>query len=231
MGGSGTKPRNVIGLLLITLGVIFLLDTLNVFGEDVHIIGDYWPVFIIAVGFIGWAQRGFGYAMGPFLVMAVGGILLAGEITDYDVWRFWPVFLIIVGLSFIWQRQSRVKARVGHQKVVSGPGAVSFNHLLGGGERIVEGEFKGGSVSVVLGGGKLNLERATLPPDGAILDVTAVLGGYEVHVPDSWNVALEADAFLGSIEDKRKRRTPFNAEAPALSIRGSVFMGSVEIKS
>jgi predicted membrane protein len=226
MGG-----RNLAGLLLITLGVIFLLDTLNVFGDDTSIISDYWPVLIIGVGFMGWAQRGFKYAMGPFLVMAVGGILLAGELTDFDVWRLWPVFLIIIGLSFIWQRQSTRSRRSRGRPVTAGHGGVKINHFLNGDERHVDGEFKGGTVSVVMGSGKLDLTRATLPPGGAVLDVSAVMGSYEVFVPDSWNVAFEADAFLGSIDDRRRRGPPPPDGAPTLALRGNVFMGSVEIKS
>lgn len=229
MSGSGVGSRNLVGLLLIALGVIFLLETLDVFGDDVSIIGDFWPLFIIGVGFIGWAQRGFRYAMGPFLVMAVGAILLVGELTDESVWRYWPVLLIIIGLSFIWRRQTRVRSS--HGTVLKGPGVVNFTHVLSGGERRVEGEFKGGSASVFLGSGKLVLTEATLPTDGAVLDITAVLGSYEVITPDGWNVVLEADAFLGDIDDKRRNKRSADSTSPTLAIRGSVFMGEIEIKS
>ena len=82
-----------------------------------------------------------------------------------------------------------------------------------------------------MGGGKLDLLDATLPADGAVLDISAIMGSYEVVVPATWKVVLNVDAFLGSAEDKRTRLTPTVEGQPTLEIQGSAIMGSIEVKS
>lgn len=229
MQSSRSGSRNVVGILLIALGVIFLLDTLDVFGEDSNIIGDYWPVVIIGIGFVSWARKGFTFELGPVIVMTIGGLLLIGSLTDWNVWQFWPVILIIIGLWFVWRHRLPMRTSTG--ETLTGDGTVNASAIFGGNEQRIGGEFKGGRVTAVMGGGKLNLLDATLPTGGAVLDVSAVMGSYEVIVPSTWRVVLNVDALLGGVEDKREVPIMADDSQPALDIRGSAIMGSVEIKS
>jgi hypothetical protein len=221
--------RNWIGLALIVLGVLFLLDTLEVFGTDNNLIGDIWPLFIIAIGFIGWAKRGFTFMLGPVVVMVIGGLLLVGTLTDSNPWKLWPALLIIVGLSFIWRQRSPLRSS--SDQTVPGEGAFSASAVFGGNKQRISGEFKGGRATALMGGGELDLRDATLPPGGAVLDVNVMLGSYEVTVPGSWNVTLNADAFLRGVEDKRSKTVSGDVESNTLEITGSVFLGSLELKS
>lgn len=229
MQTSAKGSRNLVGIILVTLGVIFLLDTLDVFGNDTSLAGDFWPLLIIAVGFVGWSQRGFSFELGPMLVIAVGALLLAGNLTDGDVWQFWPILLIIVGLWLVFRR--RVPMRSSKGTTLTGDGTINSTAVFGGNEQRVTGEFRGGRVTALMGDGKLNLMDATLPPDGAALDVSAIMSGYDVMVPATWKVVLNVDAFLGTAEDKRRGSGPTAEGQPALEIRGSVIMGSIEVKS
>jgi predicted membrane protein len=108
---------------------------------------------------------------------------------------------------------------------------VNINSVFGGSEHRVTGEFQGGQVSAIMGGGALDLRGATLSPEGATVDVNVILGGFELRVPDSWNVTLSVDAFLGGVEDKRTAVAQHDTGAPVLTIRGSTFLGGLEVKS
>ena len=57
----------------------------------------------------------------------------------------------------------------------------------------------------------------------------AVMGGFEIIVPDTWSVRVEVTPFMGGIEDKTQARP--GPSAPRLVVRGFVMMGGVEIKN
>jgi len=99
--------------------------------------------------------------------------------------------------------------------------------------------FRSGDITALMGGARLDLRLATIPPGGeAILDITTIMGGVEVVVPTTWAVSTPIVPFMGSVEDKRLPPLPVDgkipmpdAQTPRLVIRGFVMMGSVELKS
>ena len=60
-------------------------------------------------------------------------------------------------------------------------------------------------------------------------EVGELQGGFELLVPDTWNVIIEATPFLGGIDVKA--RTSLNPSAPRLIVRGFVMMGGLDIKN
>ncbi len=90
--------------------------------------------------------------------------------------------------------------------------------------------FRGGTVTAIFGGYNLDLRQAELPPGTVELQATAVFGGVEIRVPESWNVQADGAALLGSIENKT--RPPIEEAAPVrLVVRGTALFGGVEIKN
>jgi hypothetical protein len=113
--------RIVIGLILIGLGVLSLLDQTGTI-EAGDVIGDWWPVAIVAVGAVQLVEQPRA-PIGPLIVIGVGVILLLTQL-DFiadDVWKFvWPVALVIVGLIFLLRRPG-VRAPTGDPRTWSGP--------------------------------------------------------------------------------------------------------------
>ena len=229
MNTKNQNYRNWIGLFLIIIGGLFLLNTLEVFGEDNNFIGDVWPVFIIGIGFIGWAKRGFSFVLGPVFVMVFGGLLLVGTLSNTNPWALWPALLIILGISMVWRQRGTSSSN--SSQPVTDDGVFTASAVFGGNKQRFSGEFKGGRVTAFMGGGELDLTEATLPPTGATLDVSVMKGSYEVTVPGNWNVNVSADAFLSGVEDKRTRATTSEAQSGTLEITRSVFLGSLELKT
>ncbi len=228
MNSSTRASRNFLGFLIVAVGIVFLLDALDVFGEETNIAADYWPVLLIAGGIVGWAQAGFRFVLPPIIVAVVGVFLLIGALSDVDIWNYWPVLVILVGLWFIWRRSSPL--RNSDRQVVTGSGSVNVTAIFGGNKQRIVGEFKGGRVTALMGGGELNLTEATLPVNGAVLDISAIMGGYEVRVPANWQVVLNVDAFMGAAEDKRTGSPAPGDDSPVLEITGTAFMGGIEVK-
>lgn len=89
--------------------------------------------------------------------------------------------------------------------------------------------FRGGSIDCRFGGGVIDLRAATLAPAGAHLEVTAMFGGGQIVVPESWRVTTRVIG-LGGVGDARPRveRAP---DAPHLTIEGFALFGGFGVSS
>ena len=107
--GSG---RIIAGLIVIALGGLFLLDSLDFldFGE---IIGWVASIALIAFGIGILITKRFRQVFFPIVLIVVGLFLLLGNL-GVDSYRFWPVILIVVGAAIIFggtRRRSRKSKR------------------------------------------------------------------------------------------------------------------------
>lgn len=95
--------RVVGGAILLVIGVIFLLQQLNVFALAGWLF--HWPTWLILWGLYIGARHNF--RNGGWLIMVlIGGVFLANDaIPDFDAWAFaWPVAIIIFGFWLIIRR-------------------------------------------------------------------------------------------------------------------------------
>ncbi len=112
----------------------------------------------------------------------------------------------------------------------SGDASVSINNILAGSDRrVTSREFKGGDISNILGGTKLDLLEAKLAAGDWLLTVSTVLGGVEILVPRDWRIEVNPTSMLGGVDD-HTRQTP-DAAGGKLIIKASALLGGVEIKN
>lgn len=250
MGRSRLSDRSVIGLLLVGLGIMFLLDSTDVFGPGTSIVGTYWPMLLIA-----WAVWGFiadGFVL-RFWLVVVGGVGIIFLLTNLNVWsldagQLWPVALVAVGLMMLFGRQLRRKGKRGVGRAShrteeletdrgtrdSGelPSQFRASHIFGGGkERVTSQAFQGGEITAVFGGMEMDLRGAGLAGGAAVIDVTVVCGGIEIKVPRDWIINLQTTTLFGGVEDKRLLPSASeNIVTGELTITGMVLCGGVEVK-
>jgi len=225
-----------------------LFDNIDVSGD--YPFSDYWPAILIALGFFGWIGKGLRPELGNMVLMSLGGILLTQNINDdLSFGDLWPALAIAVGISIIFaplnrkrskkKFKMRFEGRHGHKgpsrfRKGSSSGSGSShdaNEFFSGSERVVDGEYTGSLARVKLAGGSIDLTNATLPEEGAVLELDIVLGGYKVRVPKDWSVEINADINMGEISDNREDHGGDTESGPKLSIGGRVFMGGVEISN
>jgi predicted membrane protein len=97
-------------------------------------------------------------------------------------------------------------------------------------KNIISKDFKGGKISNVFGGTEINLSQADMK-DRAILTINQALGGTTLIIPANWEVQTDVDSIMGSVEDKRPLYNQNLIEnRKVLIIRGTTFMGGIEIK-
>jgi Domain of unknown function (DUF5668) len=215
--------RIVLGLGLVALGILFLLDQAGTIDAG-EIIGDWWPVVIIAIGAVQLVQQPRS-PVGPLIVVGIGIVFLLAQldVLGDDVWRFvWPVALVIVGLVFLLRRPGRSAANDRPEDVV---GTTAF---FSGTEIVISSQrFAGGSATRSSGRGARSPEGPARPRRGH------AGGDHRVrrcrrHRSQGWRVETRGTPILGGVDNKID--APPDGHGPVLTIDLTVLSGGAEIK-
>lgn len=229
------KTNLLIGILLIFAGVLFLLKKFYLLPEVITDVVFSWPMLLIVIGLISLkrSQKPTGIVL--ILIGIVFLIPYTGLIPNWSPDKFWPVFLIIIGIYLLisyFRRQNAVSA-IDETLLVKGTENGDFIQeaaVFGGSEKtIISKNLKGGKVQCIFGGVKLNLTHAELANQQAVIDIYLAFGGLEIIVPQGWIVKAEIIPMFGGFSDKRYIKPTENA--PTLIIRGNVIFGGCEVKS
>jgi hypothetical protein len=221
-------------VIVIGIGVLFLLNNLNI--VFIHDIWRFWPGILIAVGLVKVVDSPAPHArvVGGVLI-GVGGLFLANNLgLLFLSWNdLWPLVLIGAGLLMLWSRLS--PAPFGAPTIPTGSaheGTLNETAIFGGVERKVTTEdFRGGQVTAMFGGAEIDLRRAGMRGDSAVVDVTSMFGGVEFKIPPNWLAVASVAAIFGGFSNKSAQP---DANAPGvkrLYIKGAAIFGGVEVKN
>ena len=214
--------------ILILLGVLFLIDNLNVFNLDTgDLIGTWWPSVLVFLGVVQILSGRGSSPVGPLFVIGIG-IFLQLLVLDWVGWGvLWPLIIIGVGLTVLFQGRLRRRPSA----TISESGTIDISAIFGAAERrVTSDDFRGGKLSAVFGGVELDLRDAHLTAN-ASLKVKVLFGGIEIKVPDEWNVEIQGAALFGATEDSRRHRATHEQEsAPTLRVNTSIVFGGLDIK-
>jgi len=216
-----TRNRTSLGLVLIIVGLVLTLDSAGVLRLDGF--GRWWPLLLVGVGVVKVRQpREDGQRAAGVAFLMLGSLFLFTSILS--VRSAWPLLMVAFGAFLLWQG-------------IDGPGLetirvsespyVSEMVLIGvvkRGHRPLD--FRGGSVTAVIGGVELDLRNANLTST-AYLDVVAFWGGIEIKVPAGWTVDARVVPLMGAFENKVD--APSLPGGPRLVLRGHAIMGAVII--
>ena len=220
----------VIGIIVATLGVLFTLDNLRILRARDYL--RLWPAAFIVIGVAQIMQaRTTGRRLAGVLWILVGAAVVANRLgwLHVNIWAFWPLLLVLVGGRIFWQA-FHTGSRDELSPDADADAAVSVLSVLGGNNRrVVSQAFQRAEITAFMGGGRLDLRDATMAPGGAVVDVFAVMGGFEIIVPPTWSVEVSVTPFMGGYDDKTQ--PPASTTAPRLRIRGFVMMGGLDVKN
>jgi predicted membrane protein len=223
--GKRADMKVLIGSLIVIAGVFQILNNL-VLNMDFNV-WEWWPLVLVAAGLYGMTSPRYSRDWaGSLFVAALGALLLLKnlDIIHFSIFKLWPLLLIFLGIAIL--KQGLNKERM----LCNDDSQIALSWILGGGECRADGKkLTGGRVSIVMGGGTLDFRDAEMKPDEMVLDVSIVIGGLEIRIPEHWKPVVQCSPFIGGVEDATGKRSETRA-LKTLILKGSVFLGGVEIK-
>lgn len=240
------------GIILITIGAVLLGLNFGYIPQAFKGIIFSWPSIIIVIGLLHMRRR-HQIVWGSIWIM-VGTFFLIPKIVrafpelfpgigENFAGLYWPLLLILAGLTFIIYKifykknddwVDYWKTKVQHQTMTTGNLSSGFekNSIFGAGEHIIlDDVFTGGELNAIFGSITLDLRRTNLPEGGdAHLELNAIFGSVTLYVPGDWVVISQIDAIFGGFEDKRRKIDPAD-NTKRLIVKGSCVFGGGEIIS
>lgn len=214
----------MIGAIITAIGMALLLDGFDIFDFG-DIAAQWWPLLVILAGVMIFINDSKNY-LWALLVVGFGVLSQARELGygDINPWEFfWPLVIIVVGISILMNRS------VGRQKMAETDRSEDIGAVMGGvDQRNVSEDYKGGRVTAVMGGAKIDLRKATIK-QSATIEVFTLMGGIELIVPRNVVIKNQTSVILGGVEDKTEQEVTKNS--PILELVGDVILGGVEIKN
>lgn len=245
------------GLILIAVGGGLLAREFGYLPPHVRF-WDFWPLFVVFLGISSLVhRRGFLAALFSLLFIAMGGLLLAGNLgfLTFNAARLWPALLVVLGCAWVFGAGRRRwhggpwnppggdgsgprhygAHRSGHPEQfgaqTSDEDRLNKQITFSGAQLRIESQaWKGGELGTTAGGVELDLRNARLAPEGALLDLRVLMGGVDIRVPDTWHILMEVTPFLGGADDVT-RSTQGTSGAPRLRVVGTVTLGGVTVRN
>lgn len=212
-----------LGALFLLFGLGFLLHQADIIDMS-QLFSNWWPLILIIIGVVQLINRKHSSASSGLLFLLIGLLFLMNQWLDLNLTAYiWPLIFIIIGIVIIFTRVKREKSSHTADDL-------DTFVLFGGAEINSQSQtFHGGTVTAVLGGAEIDLRDAVII-DGASIDLTTVLGGVEMKVPDNVQVEISGIPILGGWEDKTRVRRE-KEEVPVLKINCLTILGGVEIRN
>ena len=225
----------IAGLVLITAGVVWILNIIGILTFDFSTEG-WWALFVIVPCFCAlFSQKD---KVGPCIGLGVGILLLLAA-RDVITWRMmWQIALalMIIGfgvqlLLFKWCWPSCHAGETCNCTTINrdGKNIRSIETSFGRQDLSFNGErFEGADVETSFGALTLDLRGADIA-DQAFINLNVGFAGASIIVPDGLAVQISVNSGFGGVNDRRY--TKVSSGTPLLIITGKVGFGGVEIRN
>ena len=204
MRDNPDRPRVLVGLLLVLVGVLYLLSNAGILA-GFSVWGVLWGAFWLWLGAVVVGPRGRGVGAGRLALglvfMFIGVVTLAdgmGLINfsfGYLLSSFWPLILIGLGALMLYESN---RARASGLPVSSD--RIEHDSIFGDFKLTQPGwQLRDVRVNSVIGDMKIDLSKANVPPGETTLDLHAVIGDIDVWAPPDLPVSLDARCTFVSV--------------------------------
>lgn len=227
--------RILLGGILIFLGGLFLLNTMNVLDFRFTKVVFSWPFIMLVIGLFVLVNTEKKFLGG--ILSGLGALFLIPRIfpqVDYDGSIIIPLFFIILGVYIILKKR-KVDTSEGFTTETSklNRDKIDDVSIFGGGTKIISSNnFQGGNITAIFGGSEINLINCQLAEGDNVLDVLCVFGGTTIILPKEWDVVINVTSILGGFSNKAIRNPSVVIDqSRTLHIKGLAMFGGGEVKT
>jgi len=220
----------ILGAFLMFFGILSVTNRLGVVPPFFFHYIFNWKVIMILFGFLIYTRNK--NSTGGIIMIVVGGIFFIKQFLPFNLSGFiFPIILISLGAYFILKHRDSKKDI---DKILEGAedfddSTINETYIFGGSNLNITSEnFKGGSITAIFGGGKLDLREAQLNPSGrAVLNIDAIFGGMEIIVPPDWKVIFKTTNIFGGFQVKKNgiSHAQVNPQKQLIIVGNAVFGG------
>ena len=245
---SSDKGKGIVfALLLIAVGLLLLgfnTGNLPLIWKKFFF---SWPVLVFIIGAINIIRKSY-FTFG-IIAVAVGAFFSLSKVVDifpdsfvYKQFAsiYWPALIIVLGVLIIVSialKPKRTKQECfkgcrdkayGTNEDDNKDGKINYRLIFSGTEQVVlDPVFKGGNINITFGGMELDLRRTFLPEGDTFLHVKATFGGVEITAPESWDIEVRSNAFLGGVDDSRNKDADRDKSRRLIIVSQCTFGGLV----
>lgn len=227
--------RVLLGGILIFLGGLFLLNTLDVLHFQFTRVIFSWPFIMLVIGLFVIVNTDKKFLGG--ILSGIGALFLIPRIfpqIDYDGSIIIPLFLIILGTYIILKKRKQdSSSEFGSDSSKVNKDKIDDVSIFGGGTKIISSNnFQGGNITAIFGGSEINLINCELAEGDNVLDVLCLFGGTTIILPKEWNVVINVTSILGGFSNKAIRNPSIVMDqSRTLHIKGLAMFGGGEVKN
>jgi len=169
------------------------------------------------------------------ILILVGGVFLIPEMVEipYELRRIvWPLLIVGVGVILLFRHRQKNEPVLNDRN----RNLDYFDDFIifGGREIFVSSQnLLGGKTTSIFGGTEYDMRKASLSPNGAVVDCLSLFGGCGFKVPPDWTVKNEMTTIFGAFTDKRGATLHQDSTVDStkiLIIKGFTAFGGVEVK-
>jgi predicted membrane protein len=228
-----TDKRVVLGGVLVVIGGLLLLGSMDILDLSISHIIFSWPFIFMIVGLFILFNTNKKLLGGIFT--GIGLFFLIPRIlpdVQYHGGIVFPVILIALGVYIILNHRKKDVLNAEKNGFLK-KDIIDDVSIFGGGSKIISSDnFKGGNITAIFGGSEINLTGCSLAEGEQIIDVLTVFGGTTILVPKNWNVVVNVTSILGGFSDKSiKDPGILPDQTRTLYIKGLAMFGGGEVKN
>ena len=223
------KKSNIIwGIIFVLVGVVLILDRLDIFKFDIFFSG-WWTLFIIIPSFVGLLTDREKTGNLIFLIIGISLLLVMQDVITFEIlWKlFFPIIFVLIGLSLIFKDSISRKVRKEIKKINKKDLKFNEYNAIFAGEDL---NFSGNSVSnmelsAIFGGMNIDLREAKIPNE-LLIEATSIFGGIDIFVPDDVCVKTTGTNIFGGNTNKKIN----NDSKKTIYIESLCLFGGIDIK-